>query len=95
MLVTHGHFEWKVDMTKVDSIEWSVSEREHGRHSDPVPGSFYWVVLVNYESPAGIPRHFILESGILPSKVEALTRARGRARFFRSEQHREKANTDG
>ena len=72
-----------IDMRQVELIEWKVTELVGRLVPSPLPGFYYWNVRALYGDS-----YFILESGVMPSKVEALTRARGRARFFRSEKAR-------
>jgi len=89
MKISHGNFEFDVRLDKVSSIEWTVSETIGAIHIPKRPGYFYWNVYVKYESPAGMAREFVLESGILTDKVSAFTQARKRARVFRREKYLE------
>lgn len=67
------------------SIAWNVSEYAGRLVPKEVHGNYYWNVVAHFSGC-----YYILESGVLLSKVEALTRARGRARFFRAEQEKAK-----
>jgi hypothetical protein len=87
MEVIKGDLVFDVDMKQVETIQWNVCECVGRYIKPPMPGSYYWNVLARWGTEG---RHFVLDSGILPSKVEALTRARGRARFFKGEHHRAK-----
>jgi hypothetical protein len=89
MLVTHGNHEFSVDMARTDSVEWVVSECTSRLHTSPSPGTFYWCVFIKYQSPEGVFREFVLESGLLYDKVRAFTQARKRARHFRRERYNE------
>jgi hypothetical protein len=89
MLISHGNYEWNVRMDKVSSVEWTVSKTPMRSTLSDSESRFYWNVYIQYESPAGTPREFVLESGILDDKVSAFTQARKRARHFRRERYNE------
>lgn len=74
-----------VDFTKVGEVRWNVMDPkyDHLKLSD----KWYWCCFAQY----GQDRMSILESGLVDTKVEALTRARKSARYWRGVHHREKA----
>lgn len=72
----------QVDLRNAE-IAWHVSECVGRLCTTKIPGAFYWNVKAVFGDT-----YQILACGILHSKVEALTRARGRARFYRSEKER-------